>query len=375
MGIGRVARNRRSPPPRARRRPRDKPGLPVAAGRAYNSRRHAAALEPRMIVVTGGAGFIGSNLVAALNDRGIHDVVVVDRLGQGDKWRNLAKRELAALIAPGELFTYLDARAPEIEAVFHLGAISATTERDTDLIAENNFALSLKLWEWCAWRGTRLIYASSAATYGDGADGFVDDGDVAALARLRPLNAYGWSKHLFDRRIARLVATGAPTPPQWAGLKFFNAYGPNEYHKAGQRSVVAHLWPKIRAGEPAVLFRSHRADIADGDQKRDFVWVGDCVGVMLWLYDTPTVSGLFNVGSGKARSFKDLATAVFAACGKNARIDYVDTPVEIRDKYQYFTEARLERLRAAGYTAPATSLEDGVKCYVRDFLMADDSYR
>src|SRR5258708_6978616 len=166
-----------------------------------------------MIVVTGGAGFIGSNLVAALNDRGHHDLVVVDRLGAGEKWRNLGKRELAGLIAPSELFDFLDAHAPEIEAVFHLGAISSTTESNIDLIADSNFALSLKLWDWCCWRGTRLIYASSAATYGDGGAGFDDAADVASLARLRPLNAYGWSKHLFDRRLARLVASGAPTPP------------------------------------------------------------------------------------------------------------------------------------------------------------------
>ena len=327
-----------------------------------------------MIVVTGGAGFIGSNLIAALNARGIHDVVAVDRLGSGAKWRNLAKRELAGLVAPGELFGFLDARAPEIAAIFHLGALSSTTEANVDLIADSNFVLSLRLWEWCSWRGTRLIYASSAATYGDGAAGFDDAFDVAALARLRPLNAYGWSKHLFDRRLARLVATGAPTPTQWAGLKVFNAYGPNEYHKGAQQSVVAHLWPRIAAGQPAVLFRSHRPDVADGDQARDFVWIGDCVAVLLWLYDHPAVSGLFNVGSGRARSFKDLATAVFAAAGKPARIEYVDTPVDIRDRYQYFTEAKLDRLRAAGYTAPATSLEDGVRHYVRDFLMTGDPY-
>jgi len=328
-----------------------------------------------MIVVTGGAGFLGSNLIAALNARGRHEVVVVDRLGQGGKWRNLAKRELAGLIEPGELFGFLDARAPEIETVFHLGAISSTTETDVDLIVQSNFALSLKLWEWCCWRGTRLVYASSAATYGDGAAGFDDALDLEALARLRPLNAYGWSKHLFDRRVARLVAEGAPTPPQWAGLKFFNVYGPNEYHKGDQQSVVAQLYPKLAAGAPAVLFRSHRSDIADGAQARDFVWVGDCVAVMLWLYDNPAVSGLFNVGSGTARSFKDLATALFGALGKPPRIEYVDTPPAIRDKYQYFTEARLDRLRAAGYDGQMVPLEDGVRRYVAEFLTRDDRYR
>ena len=328
-----------------------------------------------MIVVTGGAGFIGSNLVAALNERGLSEVIVVDRLGHGAKWRNLAKRELAGLIAPSALFGFLDAHAPEIEAIFHLGAISATTEVDADAIVETNFALSLRLWEWCSWRGTRLLYASSAATYGGGTAGFDDALDVATLTRLRPLNAYGWSKHLFDRRIARLVATGAATPPQWAGLKFFNVYGPNEYHKGAQQSVVGTLWSRIVAGEPATLFRSHRPDVAHGEQARDFAWIGDCVAVLLWLYDNPKVSGLFNVGSGKARTFKDLATAVFAAAGKPPRIEYVDTPAEIRDKYQYFTEARLDRLRAAGFKAPMVALEDGVRRYVREFLTTDDPYR
>jgi ADP-L-glycero-D-manno-heptose 6-epimerase len=327
-----------------------------------------------MIVVTGGAGFIGSNLLAGLAARGRHDLAVVDWLGQGEKWRNIAKRELAALVPPPELFAFLDAHAPEIEAIFHMGAISTTTETDSDLIAETNFTLSLRLWDWCSWRGARLIYASSAATYGDGTAGFDDDGSVAGLARLRPLNPYGWSKHVFDRRVARLVDTGQPQPPQWAGLKFFNVYGPNEYHKGAQQSVVAHIFPQANAGRPARLFRSHHADYADGGQSRDFVWVGDCVASMLWLYDHPEVSGLFNLGSGTARSFLDLANAVFRALGREPAIEYVDTPEELRPKYQYFTEARMERLRDAGYDRPFASLEDGIARYVGDYLTRPDPY-
>jgi ADP-L-glycero-D-manno-heptose 6-epimerase len=328
-----------------------------------------------MIVVTGGAGFIGSNLVAGLEARGRTDVVVCDRFRDGDKWRNLAKRELADVVAPENLLAWLDQHAAEVETIFHLGAISATTERDVDKIVANNINLTQELWRWCAWRGARLIYASSAATYGDGSHGFDDDATPEGLARLRPLNAYGWSKHLVDRRIARALVAGEPAPPQWAGLKFFNVYGPNESHKGDMASVVSKLYPKIMAGEPARLFASHHPDYEDGGQLRDFVWVGDCVEVMLWLKDNPGVNGLFNVGSGAARSFKDLAVATFRAAGLTPRIDYVPMPEVLRDKYQYFTQARIDRLRAAGYDRPATSLEEGVRRYVQDFLAKDDPYR
>lgn len=328
-----------------------------------------------MIVVTGGAGFIGSNLIAELNQRCLVDIAVADRFGNGDKWRNLRRREIAAVVPPEQLMGWLDAHAAEVEAIFHLGAVSSTTETDVDLIADSNLALTLSLWDWCSWRGTRLIYASSAATYGDGSAGFDDDGSSAGLARLAPLNAYGWSKHLVDRRIARLVEGNRARPPQWAGLKFFNVYGPNEYHKAGQLSVVAQLAAQIQAGAPARLFRSHRSDVPDGGQRRDFIWVDDVVQVMLWLYDHPEVNGLFNVGTGAARSFLDLAHAVFAALDLPPRIEFVDTPEMIRRNYQYFTEARMERLRAAGYDRPFTGLEVGVATYVRNYLTAADPYR
>jgi ADP-L-glycero-D-manno-heptose 6-epimerase len=328
-----------------------------------------------MILITGGAGFIGSNLLAALNERGEHDLVVCDRLGQDGKWHNLAKRELAALVPPEELFDFLDEHGREIETVFHLGAISSTTEPDADLIAGTNFTLSLKLWQWCAKTETRLIYASSAATYGDGSAGFDDDGSPEALALLRPLNAYGWSKHLLDRRIVRILDQDGPRPTQWAGLKFFNVYGPNEYHKGAMKSVVSQVYLRAGQGEPARLFRSHRSDVPDGGQKRDFIYVRDCVDIMLWLHDDPSVNGLFNIGTGTARSFADLAAAVFHALGREPRVDWIDTPEEIRSKYQYFTEARVGRLRAAGYHGRMTSLEDGIQDYVRSYLAAPDPYR
>lgn len=330
-----------------------------------------------MYLVTGGAGFIGSNLVAALAARGA-EVVVVDRLRVGEpgreKWRNLAKHGIAGLLPPEKAEAFL-ADTPGIRGVLHMGAISATTATDGDLVAETNLALPLRLWAACAARGVPFIYASSAATYGDGALGFEDDMRPAALAALRPLNLYGWSKLAFDRRVADMLARGLPAPPQWAGLRFFNVYGPNEYHKGRMASVLFHKFHEVQGGAPARLFRSDRAGIADGAQQRDFVHVDDCVAVMLWLLDNPQVSGLFNLGSGRARSFLELVQAMFAAMGEAPRIEFVDMPADLRGKYQYFTEAPLERLRAAGFTAPMTTLEDGVGRYVRDFLMRDDPHR
>ena len=327
-----------------------------------------------MILVTGAAGFIGSNLMAALDRRDGKEIAVCDRMRDGDKWRNLAKREIAHIVAPEDLFNFLDDHIGGVEQVFHMGAISSTTEPNADLIVDVNFRLSVRLWQWCSEQQVPLIYASSAATYGGGEQGFDDDGSCEALAQLQPLNAYGWSKNLFDRRVARLMANGAKAPPQWAGLKFFNVYGPNEYHKGDQQSVVPQLYRQIIENDMARLFQSHHPDYPDGGQKRDFIWVGDCVDVMLWLADHPEISGLFNCGTGTARTFGDLAKAVFSALGKEASIHYVPTPDNIRNKYQYFTEANMSRLRAAGYTADFTSLEDGVTRYVKDYLNAGDSY-
>jgi ADP-L-glycero-D-manno-heptose 6-epimerase len=328
-----------------------------------------------MIVVTGGAGFIGSNLVAALDERGELGIVVCDHFGRGEKWRNIARREILALVVPERLTAFLDAHAGEIEALVHLGAISSTTEREVDLIVEQNVVLPQRLWDWCAGAGCRFIYASSGATYGDGAEGFDDDWAPEALARLRPLNAYGWSKHLFDRWVARRVTDGGAAPPAWAGLKFFNVYGPNEYHKGEMRSVAAKLYERIAAGKAPRLFRSCDPGVEDGGQSRDFVWVADCVDVLLWLIDGHGRNGIYNVGSGRARSWLDLARAVIAATGAPPDIEFVDMPAELQGRYQAFTEARMERLIAAGYDRPMTSLEEGVRRYVRDFLATPDPYR
>ncbi|KQP46495.1 MAG: ADP-glyceromanno-heptose 6-epimerase [Brevundimonas sp.] len=329
-----------------------------------------------MIVVTGGAGFIGSNIVARLTAETAYDVVVCDRLETADlaKWKNLAKHAIADFWSSEELFEQLERHAARIEAVVHMGAISSTTEPDADLILRTNFTLSRDLWDWCAVRGSRMIYASSAATYGDGETGFDDDDDAESLSQLRPLNAYGYSKMLFDQYAVRQADRGQ-APPQWAGLKFFNVYGPNEGHKGGMKSVVAQIWPKVAAGETVTLFRSHNPNYSDGGQMRDFVYVDDVVDIIEFLLQSPQVSGIFNAGSGQARSFADLARATFDAAGKTPSIDYVDTPLSIRDRYQYFTEARMDRIRAAGFEGQSTPLEEGVRRYVQDFLATADPYR
>jgi len=333
-------------------------------------------MSRRMIVVTGGAGFIGSNIVARLTGEDRYDVVVCDRMETADlaKWKNLAKHPIADFWEPEDLFEQLERHAEEVEAVVHMGAISATTEQDADLIMRTNFILSRDLWDWCSIRDARFIYASSAATYGDGNEGFEDDDSLEGLTALRPLNAYGYSKMLFDQYAVRQSDRGQ-SPGQWAGLKFFNVYGPNEGHKGTMKSVVAQIWPKVAAGETVTLFRSHNPNYVDGGQMRDFVFVEDVVDIIAWLLETPHVSGVFNAGSGQARSFLDLANATFAAAGKTPAIDYVDTPVSIRDRYQYFTEARMERIRAAGYPGQSTPLEEGVRRYVQDFLSQPDPYR
>jgi ADP-L-glycero-D-manno-heptose 6-epimerase len=326
-----------------------------------------------MLLVTGAAGFIGSNVVASLNEAGRTDIVVNDVLGGEGKWRNLASRQFADFIPPADLMRWLDGR--KLEAVVHLGAISSTTATDGDLVIEANFRLPLRLFEWCASARTPFIYASSAATYGDGEAGYSDDWSRAALQRLKPMNLYGWSKHVFDLAVVERVARKDKVPPQWAGLKFFNVFGPNEYHKGEMMSLVAKRFDDAKAGSAIRLFKSRRAGIADGEQRRDFIYVDDAVAVVRWLLETPAVSGIFNVGTGKARSFRDLMTAMFAALGRKPAIEYIAMPASIRDSYQYFTQAETTNLRRAGYNADFTPLEEAVQRYVTGYLDRPDRYR
>ena len=325
-----------------------------------------------MILLTGGAGFIGSVLHHALDQQG-RATVVVDWLGTHGKWRNLANHPPAEVVAPEELETYL-ASAPPIEAVVHLGAISETTASDADLAWSTNVGLSQRLWQWSADHDVPFIYASSAATYGDGARGFEDDGSLDYLRSLRPLNLYGWSKHAFDLWVARQVAQGRRRPAHWAGLKFFNVYGPNEYHKGKMISVVKVKHDDVLAGGPPKLFRSDQPGLPDGQQKRDFIWVGDAVDVILWLLQTPSARGLFNVGTGQARSYLDLAHAVCRAAGQPDRVTFIDMPETLRGQYQSFTQAASARLRAAGFAGRFTPLEEGVRRYVQTHLRGPDMF-
>ncbi|MFZ5689780.1 MAG: ADP-glyceromanno-heptose 6-epimerase [Pseudomonadota bacterium] len=326
-----------------------------------------------MLLVTGGAGFIGSNIVASLNEAGRADVVVNDTLGTDGRWRNLAKRQIADFVQPHELTAWLDGR--KLDAVIHMGAISDTTATDGDQIMNANFRLSLTLLDWCTRTRTPFIYASSAATYGNGEHGFSDDDRPEHLQSLRPMNLYGWSKHLFDQALVARKLRGETLPPQWAGLKFFNVFGPNEYHKGKMASVLARIFDEAKAGQTVKLFKSHKEGIADGDQRRDFIYVDDVVAVVRWLLDTPRVSGLFNVGTGQARSFREMIEAMFAALKRPPKIEYIDMPESIRGQYQYFTQSEVGRLRAAGYNAGFTPLEEAVARYVTQYLDREDRYR
>ena len=324
-----------------------------------------------MIILTGGAGFIGSGILRLLNDRGRGDVLVVDRLGSGEKWKNLAGKRFLDYVHkdqfPEQLLGGALGEGDDVEAVIHLGACSSTTETDADYLYRNNFKYTQLLATWCLEKGVRFIYASSAATYGDGSRGFLDD--AAALPHLRPLNMYGYSKQLFDQ-----WALEEGVLDKMVGLKFFNVFGPNEAHKGDMRSLVDKAVGQIQATGRLKLFRSHREGIADGEQTRDFVYVKDAAAIVLKLLDEKRASGLYNLGSGSARSWNDLAAAVFKALGKPLAVDYVDMPEAIRGKYQYHTRAEMGRLRQALGLLPIRSLEDAVEDYVQQHLLKDERW-
>jgi ADP-L-glycero-D-manno-heptose 6-epimerase len=316
-----------------------------------------------MIVITGGAGFIGSMIIAALNDRGMSDIIVVDELAFDQKWKNLRNLIFADYVEKGDfLQMVLDGKTPDdIEAVLHMGACTSTTETDASFLISNNFEYTKHLADWTAAAGIRFIYASSAATYGDGRKGFVDD--EGKICELRPLNMYSYSKQLFD-----LWAHKRGLLKKIAGLKYFNVFGPNEYHKADMRSFVLKAFEQIKASGRVGLFKSHDPKYADGEYMRDFIYVKDAVDMTLFFLDHPQIAGLFNIGTGKARSWNDLVRVVFAAMNKKAKIEYIEMPESIRNQYQYFTQADIRKLRKAGYEKETSTLEDAVKDYVQNYL-------
>ncbi len=316
-----------------------------------------------MIIVTGGAGFIGSALIAALNKRQITDILVVDELGTDRKWKNLRNLSFADYVEKDDFLEMVieDKLDSSIDAVFHLGACSDTTETNASYLIKNNYEYSKLLAQWATADNIRFIYASSAATYGDGSAGFSDDQEK--IENLRPLNMYGYSKHLFD-----LWARRAGLLKKIVGLKYFNVFGPNEYHKADMRSFCIKAFEQITSTGKVRLFKSYKPEYADGEQKRDFIYVKDAVEITLFFYDNSKISGLFNIGTGKARTWNELVKAVFAAMGKKPNIEYIEMPESIRNQYQYFTEADITNLRKAGYDNETTPLEDAIKDYVQNYL-------
>ena len=317
------------------------------------------------VLVTGGAGFIGSALVWALNRRGCDDIVVCDILGTNEKWRNLTPLRFADYVEAESLLARLQSGAlGKFDLVLHMGACSSTTEQDATYLIKNNFEFTKDLAAWSLANKARFVYASSAATYGDGSAGMKDD--VSGLDTLRPLNMYGYSKHLFD-----LHAKRAGFLNKMVGLKYFNVFGPNEDHKGDMRSVVNKSFAQVKNEGVIRLFKSHRKDYKDGEQQRDFLYVKDCVAMTLHLAATPKANGLFNIGSGRARTWLDLAHAVFAALGRKPKIEFFEMPEAIRDKYQYFTQADISKLHAAGYQEKVTPLEDAVADYVQNYLVPD----
>lgn len=317
-----------------------------------------------MYIVTGGAGFIGSCVVRMLNDMEIKDIVIVDHISSTDKWKNMCNKSYLEYINRDEFLERLDEFAGKVSHVIHMGACSATTERDFDFLYKNNFEYSKRLWNFCAENEISFIYASSAATYGDGSNGFDDKDDIKAL---QPLNGYGYSKQLFDLWAEKQISA----PKQHVGFKFFNVYGPNEYFKGSMASVIFHTFNSIKKTGRMGLFKSYKEGIKDGQQLRDFVYVKDICNVIKYMLEHPEISGLFNLGTGVARSFYDLTAATFAAMGRKPEIDFIDMPEHLRGKYQYFTQANMEKLRAVGYETPFYTLDSGVEDYVCDYLMKD----
>ena len=322
----------------------------------------------KVILLTGAAGFIGSYLLGYLNKKGFPDIIIADDFSEEDKWFNFDSKQFIAKVEREQLFEWLKKEQPQIDFVFHLGARTDTTEFDYSVHEKLNVQYSKSIWNYCADKNIPLVYASSAATYGNGDLGYNDDHEI--VEKLQPLNPYGISKNEFDKWALKQAAQ----PPFWAGLKFFNVYGPNEYHKGRMASVIFHSFNQVKSTGKVKLFRSHKPDFKDGQQLRDFIYVEDVARVCYWLMENPIASGLYNLGTGKARTFEDLVKATFTAMSREPVIEYIDMPEDIRDKYQYFTEADMTKLRSTGYEEKFYSLEDGVADYVKKYLLKKEYY-
>ena len=320
------------------------------------------------ILLTGAAGFIGSYLLGYLNTKGFNDIIIADDFSDEDKWFNYDDKSFSEKVDREELFTWLESSGKVVDYVFHLGARTDTTEFDYTIHEKLNLEYSKDIWQYCVKKNIPLVYASSAATYGIGEFGYSDSHEI--VDQLKPLNPYGVSKNEFDKWALKQ----STQPPFWAGVKFFNVYGPNEYHKGRMASVIFHAYNQIKKSGKVKLFRSHNPSFRDGEQLRDFIYVADVADVCYWLMEQQPASGLYNVGTGKARTFNDQVTAIFTSLGMPVQIEYIDTPADIRDKYQYFTEADMSKLKSAGYTKPFYSLEDGVADYVKKFLVKKAYY-
>ncbi len=322
----------------------------------------------KVILLTGAAGFIGSYLLGYLNKKGFSNIIIADDFSEEDKWFNFDSKQFIAKVEREQLFEWLKKEQPQIDFVFHLGARTDTTEFDYSVHEKLNVQYSKSIWNYCADKNIPLVYASSAATYGNGDLGYNDDHEI--VEKLQPLNPYGISKNEFDKWALKQAAQ----PPFWAGLKFFNVYGPNEYHKGRMASVIFHSFNQVKSTGKVKLFRSHKPDFKDGQQLRDFIYVEDVARVCYWLMENPVASGLYNLGTGKARTFEDLVKATFTAMSREPVIEYIDMPEDIRDKYQYFTEADMTKLRSTGYEEKFYSLEDGVADYVKKYLLKKEYY-
>ena len=334
-----------------------------------------------MILITGGAGFIGSNLVSSFNQVYPHEkIVICDTFQADDKWKNLVTQNLYDLILPDQVFSFLDKEQNkrQVNTIFHLGAETCLTETNVDNLIRNNLRFSIDLFEWSARNRVRFIYASTAATYGAGEHGFIDEDHPDYLQRLRPLNAYAWTKHLFDKVVTNRryqQQKEDPLPPQCVGLKFFNVYGPNEYHKDGQLSIIAQFYHQILTKGYVKLYKSINVHYEDGQQSRDWVYVDDCIKVMLWLYDNPNISGLLNVGSGQSVPFIEIAKYLFNYLKKKEDIQFVDMPENMQKGYQHMTIADLRKLKYAGYTKPFLSYDEGAKYYIENYLGKENHHK